>query len=93
MARGEGLFPSPKEIEFVCSCPDWAYMCKHVTATLCGIGARLDEEPSLLFKLRKVEMKDLISQAMEDKADKLLKSRKGEQKSHYRVGLIRYIRH
>ena len=73
MAQGEGLFPSPKEIEFDCSCPDWAYMCKHVAATLYGIGARLDEEPSLFFKLRKVEMKDLISQAVEDKAGKLLK--------------------
>ncbi len=28
-----GLFPSPKEIKFSCSCPDWAGMCKHVAAT------------------------------------------------------------
>ncbi|MBI4509999.1 MAG: hypothetical protein HY698_10225, partial [Deltaproteobacteria bacterium] len=27
-----GLFPSPAEIEFSCSCPDWASMCKHVAA-------------------------------------------------------------
>ena len=27
-----GLFPSPKEIAFTCSCPDWASMCKHVAA-------------------------------------------------------------
>ncbi len=74
MAEGEGLFPSPKEIEFDCSCPDWAYMCKHVAATLYGIGARLDEDPSLFFKLRKVEMGDLISQAVEDKTRKLLKT-------------------
>lgn len=26
----EGLFPSPREISFNCSCPDWALMCKHV---------------------------------------------------------------
>ena len=73
-AEGEGLFPSPKEIEFDCSCPDWASMCKHVAATLYGIGARLDEDPSLFFKLRKVEIKDLISQAVEDKTRKLLKT-------------------
>jgi len=72
-AQGKGLFPSPKEIDFSCSCPDWAYMCKHVAATLYGIGARLDEEPGLFFKLRKVEMKDLISRAVEDKTQKLLK--------------------
>jgi uncharacterized Zn finger protein len=58
-----GLFPSPAEIEFSCSCPDWAVMCKHVAAVLYGVGARLDEKPELLFSLRKVEGKDLIVQA------------------------------
>jgi uncharacterized Zn finger protein len=74
--QGKGLFPSPKEIEFSCSCPDWAYMCKHVAATLYGIGARLDEEPGLFFKLRKVKMKDLVTQAVEDRTRKLLKKAK-----------------
>ena len=58
-----GLFPAPAEIEFSCSCPDWASMCKHVAAVLYGIGARLDRQPELLFKLRKVEEKDLIAKA------------------------------
>jgi len=58
-----GLFPSPEEIELSCSCPDWATMCKHVAAVLYGIGARLDEEPGLLFKLRDVDEKDLIARA------------------------------
>jgi uncharacterized Zn finger protein len=58
-----GLFPAPAEIEFSCSCPDWASMCKHVAAVLYGIGARLDERPELLFKLRKVDEKDLIAKA------------------------------
>lgn len=60
---GSGLFPSPKEIEFDCSCPDWASMCKHVAAVLYGIGARLDEQPEVLFSLRRVEVKDLVNQA------------------------------
>jgi hypothetical protein len=50
-----GLFPSPKDIVFTCSCPDWASMCKHVAAVLYGIGARLDRQPQLLFKLRNVD--------------------------------------
>jgi uncharacterized Zn finger protein len=58
-----GLFPSPAEITFTCSCPDWASMCKHVAAVLYGIGARLDEQPDLLFALRKVDQQDLITQA------------------------------
>jgi uncharacterized Zn finger protein len=58
-----GLFPAPAEIEFSCSCPDWASMCKHVAAVLYGVGARLDEKPELLFKLRKVDEKELIAHA------------------------------
>jgi uncharacterized Zn finger protein len=58
-----GLFPAPAEITFSCSCPDWAAMCKHVAAVLYGIGARLDERPELLFKLRKVDEKALIAKA------------------------------
>jgi hypothetical protein len=62
---GAGLFPSPKEISFSCSCPDWAAMCKHVAATLYGVGARLDAQPELLFILRKVDAKQLILRAGE----------------------------
>ncbi|MEP7310289.1 MAG: SWIM zinc finger family protein [Acidobacteriota bacterium] len=58
-----GLFPSPSEITFTCSCPDWASMCKHVAAVLYGIGARLDEKPDLLFVLRRVDQQDLIARA------------------------------
>ncbi len=58
-----GLFPSPKEIKLSCSCPDWAEMCKHVAAVLYGVGARLDEQPELLFALRKVDAKDLVARA------------------------------
>jgi len=60
-----GLFPAPKDIKFTCSCPDWASMCKHVAAVLYGIGARLDEEPGLLFTLRKVNVKDMVTKAGE----------------------------
>ena len=58
-----GLFPQPAEIQFKCSCPDWASMCKHVAAVLYGIGARLDKKPELLFLLRKVDQQDLIASA------------------------------
>ncbi len=60
---GTGLFPAPKEIQFSCSCPDWAYMCKHVAAVLYGIGSRLDSQPELLFRLRQVDHMELISKA------------------------------
>jgi uncharacterized Zn finger protein len=58
-----GLFPTPKEIDLDCSCPDWADLCKHVAASLYGVGARLDQNPGLLFLLRGVDPADLISKA------------------------------
>jgi len=61
--QADGLFPTPGEIKFSCSCPDWADMCKHVAAALYGIGARLDEKPELLFLLRGVDEGDLIADA------------------------------
>ncbi|MEA2085369.1 MAG: hypothetical protein U9O82_14240 [Thermodesulfobacteriota bacterium] len=71
-AKGKGLFPSPQAISFNCSCPDWASMCKHVAATLYGVGARFDEDPSLFFKLRGADTGDLIARAVKDKTGELL---------------------
>jgi uncharacterized Zn finger protein len=48
-------------------------MCKHVAAVLYGIGARLDDQPELLFTLRNVDQQDLIAKAGSD----LSKKRKG----------------
>jgi uncharacterized Zn finger protein len=61
--RDSGLFPTPEEISFSCSCPDSAHLCKHVAAVLYGIGARLDEKPQLLFQLRGVDENELIARA------------------------------
>lgn len=77
--KGKGLFPTPEEIDFSCSCPDWAYMCKHVAATLYGIGARLDTDTGLLFSLRNVEVEELISTAVKGVTTDLLK--KADKKS------------
>ena len=62
--KGQGLFPAPEEISLDCSCPDWAVMCKHVAAVLYGVGARLDQDPSLFFVLRKADVKDLVSETV-----------------------------
>jgi uncharacterized Zn finger protein len=70
--RGKGLFPSPGEIRFSCSCPDYATMCKHVAAVLYGISARLDSDPGLFFTLRRVEVKDLVSQTVKTRSRELL---------------------
>jgi uncharacterized Zn finger protein len=59
--QGAGLFPKPAEIKFSCSCPDYASMCKHIAAVLYGVGARLDAQPELLFRLRAVDENDLLA--------------------------------
>ncbi len=60
-----GLFPSTRELSMSCSCPDGAWLCKHLAAVLYGVGARLDEEPGLLFVLRGVDQTELVSHAAE----------------------------
>ncbi len=71
-SRDTGMFPAPREIKFSCSCPDWASMCKHVAAVLYGVGARLDEDPKLFFRLRDADISKLIKQTVTDKTKKLL---------------------
>ena len=61
--QGDGLFPVPIDIQFDCSCPDGATMCKHVAAVLYGVGARFDSRPELLFTLRQVDAAELLSKA------------------------------
>lgn len=56
-----GLFPRPLDIRFSCSCPDHASLCKHVAAALYGVGARLDRQPELLFRLRAVNESELVA--------------------------------
>jgi uncharacterized Zn finger protein len=75
--KGEGLFPSPREISLSCSCPDWATMCKHVAATLYGVGARLDVAPELLFTLRGVDPAEMVETAVARPARRG-KSRRGK---------------
>ena len=72
MIQGKGLFPTPTEISFDCSCPDWASMCKHIAAALYGVGVRLDEDPALFFTLRQAALDDLVSQAVQDKTAGIL---------------------
>lgn len=69
-----GLFPSPKEIRFGCSCPDYADMCKHVAAVLCGIGARLDQQPELFFLMRGIPTERLLRGSVDKKVESLMQA-------------------
>jgi uncharacterized Zn finger protein len=85
---GRGIFPSPKEISLSCSCPDWATMCKHVAATLYGVGARLDDKPELLFLLRGVDPTQLVARSVGRAATKASASRRGRAIEEDALGAI-----
>jgi uncharacterized Zn finger protein len=80
MEKKSGLFPSPSQIHFDCSCPDWASMCKHVAATLYGTGARLDSRPELFFTLRGVNMEELAGRVIKKQTRKMLKKARKKSK-------------
>lgn len=66
------LFPTPEEIKFSCSCPDWAYMCKHVAAVLYAVGAKLDTDPVLFFTLRRIDISEFVDAALTSRVETML---------------------
>lgn len=70
----DGLFPNPKEINFNCSCPDWAIMCKHVSAVLYGIAVRFDQNPRLFFELRGIDVDRFVDITLENSVESMLKN-------------------
>lgn len=69
---GAGFFPDPREIRFRCTCPDWADCCKHVSATLYGIGSKLDTNPLLFFTLRSIDIDSFLSEVIQSKTSAVL---------------------
>ncbi|MDO4805543.1 MAG: hypothetical protein Q4A32_12100 [Lachnospiraceae bacterium] len=67
-----GLFPRPQEIQFSCSCPDWAMMCKHVAAVLYGIGVKFDENPFFFFSLRGIDIDRFLDVAVQSRVENML---------------------
>lgn len=74
-----GLFPTPRDIQFECSCPDWASMCKHVAAALYGVGSRLDDDAALFFTLRGIPIDDIITQTVAEATQALLDKTQGQR--------------
>ncbi|MGJ3239546.1 MAG: SWIM zinc finger family protein [Anaerolineae bacterium] len=50
---GLSLFPrNQRDIDFVCSCPDWGDPCKHAAAVYYLVAEQLDNDPFILFHIR-----------------------------------------
>jgi uncharacterized Zn finger protein len=54
------------ELDFVCSCPDSGWPCKHVAAVCYIISERLDEEPAVMLTLRGLDLDTLIGGVQRD---------------------------
>lgn len=50
--RGLSLFPTRRQVETHCSCPDWGDPCKHGAATYCLLTEEIDRDPWVLLALR-----------------------------------------
>jgi uncharacterized Zn finger protein len=62
-AAGVSLFPERRgDLTTHCSCPDYANPCKHVAATHYILGERFDEDPFLLFRLRKRTQEQILQE-------------------------------
>jgi uncharacterized Zn finger protein len=58
---GLSLFPrSQRDIDFVCSCPDWGDPCKHAAAVYYLMAEQLDNDPFLLFHVRGRKRDELL---------------------------------
>lgn len=69
----DGMFPSPRQINVKCSCPDGARLCKHLAAVLYGVGHRLDSRPELLFLLRGVDQQELVATATKESVSRAIR--------------------
>ncbi len=67
-----GLLPLPKDISFTCSCSNRGRICKHTAVALYALGAKIDQDPQLLFKLRGVSILEFISNSIHTERKKIL---------------------
>lgn len=68
------LFPSNwEEVEASCSCPDWAMPCKHIAAVIYLIGAEIDKNPFMVFRIHDCDLLNLIGDFNEGKLEHVQK--------------------
>ena len=61
LEKGVNPFPtSVDDIRCHCSCPDYAYICKHVAGLLYMVTHEVDKNPFLVFKLQDCDLLDLL---------------------------------
>jgi uncharacterized Zn finger protein len=69
LAARLNLFPSRRELNQDCNCPDWADVCKHLAAVHYILAERFDEDPFLLFRLRGKAQEEILASLGSGMAD------------------------
>lgn len=61
-ALGHSLLPGRYGEDFIaqCNCPEHEPPCRHISAVLCSLASRLDQNPLILFEARGLSRMDLI---------------------------------
>jgi uncharacterized Zn finger protein len=49
---GLPLFPDERGLDMTCSCPDWGFPCKHLSAVLYVLAEAFDDDPFLVLAWR-----------------------------------------
>lgn len=67
-----GLFPKSDELDYSCTCMDYItynHVCKHIAGTFYAIGNKLDDDPTIFFKLRGINMSQFIDSIVKREND------------------------
>ncbi|MFJ2029910.1 SWIM zinc finger family protein [Streptosporangium sp. NPDC087985] len=59
------LFPDQRGLDMSCSCPDWGFPCKHLSAVLYVLAERFDDDPFLVLAWRGIA-KDALLDALRE---------------------------
>jgi len=62
---GMPLFPDERGLEMECSCPDWGFPCKHLSAVLYLLAERFDDDPFLVLAWRGMPKESLLDDLRE----------------------------
>ncbi|WP_030923639.1 SWIM zinc finger family protein [Streptosporangium amethystogenes] len=54
------LFPDTGDLDMTCSCPDWGFPCKHLSAVLYVLAERFDDDPFLVLAWRGIARDALL---------------------------------
>ncbi len=61
------LLPEPQQIKVICNCLDYADLCEHAAGILYAFGQHLDDHPEDFFKLRGLDLSQMIRHQYHDK--------------------------